>query len=32
MVPENPAFSSWDISGGHCGLDLPPGAMGWEPD
>src|SRR5271163_1413076 len=27
MVAESPACSSWDISGGRRGLDLPPGAM-----
>src|SRR5260370_16826738 len=32
MVPENPAFSSWDVSGGRCGLDPSPGAMGGKAD
>ena len=32
MFPESPAFASWDISGGHRGLDPPPSAMGWEAD
>jgi hypothetical protein len=32
MILERPAFSGWDIPGGHHGLDLPPGAMCWEAD
>jgi hypothetical protein len=29
-IRENPAFSSWDISSGHRGFDLPPSTMSKE--
>ena len=32
VLREYPAFSSWDISSGHRGFDLPPGAMSRETD
>jgi hypothetical protein len=32
MVPECPAFSRWDISGGNRGLDPPPGTVSRETD
>jgi hypothetical protein len=30
MISESPAFSGWDISGGHRGLDLPPSTVSRE--
>jgi hypothetical protein len=31
MVAESPAFSGWNTSGSHRGLDLPPGAAETTP-
>ena len=32
MIPENPAFSSWDVAGGRRGFDASPSAVGWKAD
>ena len=32
MIPENPALSGWDLSGGCRGFDASPSAMGWKAD
>ena len=32
VVPERPAFSNWDVSGGHRGFDFSPSAVRGETD